>query len=76
MLVITCQKRSQTGGKKKGNSSFPDRVIPMFPSEISMIFVHWFLKKRKCIVIEVNLKTIILKILKFKRLLDQSLDRL
>ena len=42
--------------KKRGNSFyFPDRVIPMFPSEISNDICSLVpKKKRKCIIIEVN----------------------
>jgi ribonuclease R len=64
--------------KKRGNSFyFPDRVIPMFPSEISNDICSLVpKKKRKCIVIEVNFLNDNFKDFKIHRAIIRSVARL
>ena len=63
---------------KRGNSFyFPDRVIPMFPSEISNDICSLVPKKRrKCIVIEVNFLNDNFKDFKIHRAIIRSVARL
>ena len=64
--------------KKRGNSFyFPDRVIPMFPSEISNDICSLVPnKERKCIVVEVNFKSNNLKDFRIHRAIIKSVARL
>ena len=64
--------------KKRGNSFyFPDRVIPMFPSEISNDICSLVpKKKRKCIIIEVNFQNDNFKDFKIHRAIIRSVARL
>ena len=64
--------------KKRGNSFyFPDRVIPMFPSEISNDICSLVPnKERKCIVVEVNFEKNKFKDFKIHRAIIISVARL
>ena len=64
--------------KKRGNSFyFPNKVIPMFPSEISNDICSLVpKKKRKCIVIEVNFENDNFKDFKIHRAVIRSVARL